>query len=138
MVTVRKIILEITCILRLVDRIPHMEKHRCEIPDTFSLQHHACIFPVSETFPLVDIFVSQIDAPCEPGMSVNHTDFSVIPVIHDDIQKWPKRIKDLAFNSFCLKLLVVFMGKRGQTPKIIINQPDIHSFFYFFLQNIQN
>ena len=117
---------------------PHLQKHNGKIPDAFSMKTNPGIFPMSETDILINVFICQIDSSRISCMAINHQYFSVIPVIQDNIQDRTDRIKCRTFNSFCLQLFVIAIRKRRHTSHIIIDQTDIHAFFCFFFQNLQN
>ena len=62
----------------------------------------------------------------------------MIPVILDNIQNGTERIKYLTFDSFFLKLFIIFMGKCCKTAKSVIDQAHINALRSFLFQNIQD
>ena len=138
MISVGKIGFIINTFFRSADHRPHMEKHYRHIPDSFPLEHNCSVLPVSETRFLVDIFICKIDASRKSNPSVNNAELPVIPVILDNIQNGTERIKYLTFDSFFLKLFIIFMGKCCKTAKSVIDQAHINALRSFLFQNIQD
>ena len=88
---------------------------------------------MSKALFLVDVLISQIDSSGKTSMAVDYTDFPVIPVVHNHIQKWAKGIEDLALDPLRLEVSIILVGKCGQTAEVIVDQPNVHPLVGFLL-----
>ena len=123
---------------RIGNYIPHVQEHNGHIPDSFSFQYDCRIFPVTKTTLLINIFISKVNSAGESCFTINNTDFTMITIILNDIQKRTKWIKNLALNAFFAKKAFIMIGKCCEASKTIINQADVNSFGCFSFKNIQN
>ena len=74
--------LQIQChILRLFGQIPHFQKHDGKRPDRFTGEHQSCVLPVSETFLLIDVFISKVYTAVKSSNTIYYKYFSVVTVV---------------------------------------------------------
>ena len=71
--------------------IPHLKEHHGKTFYCISLDHDCRIFPVTETFFSINILICQIDSASKSRMSIDYSDFSVIPVILVSRKYWFNR-----------------------------------------------
>ena len=136
----RLLFCQILCIiLRLSLRnIPHLQEHHSKTLHGISFNFDCCVFPVSETDFFVDIFICQIDTSGKCNLSVNHTDFPVIPVILTGRKDGYDRSKFLALDSIFPELLRILIRQKADTAGSVIHQAYFHALFHLFTQDIQD
>ena len=74
----------------------------------------------------IEVFVGQIVTAGESNLAVDDCDFSMIPVIHEEIQNRCHRIKDPAADPRRIHFPNEGPVDKTNTAHIIIKQPDIH------------
>ena len=136
----RLLFCQILCIiLRLSLRnIPHLQEHHGKTLHGIAFDFDRCIFPVSEPDFLVDIFICQIDTSGKCNLSVNHTDFPVIPVILAGRKDGYDRSKFLALDSIFPELLRILIRQKADTAGSVIHQAYFHALFHLFTQDLQD
>ena len=80
-------------------------------------------------FP-VDIFICQIDAAGESHLSVDHHNFSVVPVILAGGKSRHNGCKHMALDAVALQLLGIMVRQQGQTTHAVIEKTDFHALFH--------
>ena len=86
----------------------------------------------------VNIFIRQINSPGKRRVSVDHGDFSVIPVIVNSGKHWNKGIEHLALNSLFPQLSLIIRRQGGQAAHAVEKKPHVYPFFHLFFQDLQN
>ena len=118
--------------------IPHLQKHQRIVFHCAAFHEETVVLPLSEALLTIDIFVRQIDAAAESGLSVYDEDLAVIPVI---VVRGKERCHSgeyPGFDSQRRKIGGVISGKFRHASDIIVHDADFHTFFYLSFENFEN
>ena len=117
------------------DGIPHFKKCDRKAPHGVTLEPNARILPVSVRMCQVKVFIRKIVPACEPDLSVNDRDLSVIPVIQENVQARSERIEHAAFDSLLIHTPDKIRGDESDAPHVIIEKTYFNALLHLRDEN---
>ena len=93
---------------------------------------------MAEADDRIDVFVGQVDAAGEGGLSVDDQDFPVVAVVHDGAEDRGDAIERNAADAFRLQGFRVGHGKGGEAAHVVIEDAHVEPFRGLLFQHFMH
>ena len=93
---------------------------------------------MSEADDCIDVFVGQVDAAGEGGLSIDDQDLPVVAVVHDGTEDRGNAVEGDAADAFRLQGFRVGHGKGGEASHVVIEDAHVEPFRGLLFQDFMH